>query len=108
MADEPPGKADSPFGESPGQSALMETHVAAGRCSDLEIAPESGKWRHFGIDFEPFWGIIRPKTAKKGPKSGSYSYSSVNYVFWYSVHYYVLMFGLASKMRLKTHRGGGG
>jgi hypothetical protein len=97
MADEPPGKADSPFGASPGKFAfwpntyyanrllpfkpVLRQEVAAprmrfralpewldpeGEWPTSDHAPERQKWSHFGIDFELFWGIIRPKRLKRG------------------------------------------
>jgi len=40
------------------------------------------KWGHFGIDL----GLFKAKSAKKRPKSGSFSYRSFNYVVLYGVH----------------------
>jgi hypothetical protein len=50
-------------------------------------------WRQFGA----FLAKKRPKTAKKGPKSGFYCYLSVTYAFWYAVHSLKLTRFLSSK-----------
>jgi hypothetical protein len=45
------------------------------------VPRRNGKAGHFGVDFARFWAKNGTKMPEKGPKSGSFGYSSVNYVF---------------------------
>jgi hypothetical protein len=46
----------------------------------------SEKMGYFGVDFGSLSAKNGPKTPKKGQKSASYRYLSVNYVILYGVH----------------------